>query len=122
MLAMPVGLLILHITQRQRGNMAVRKSSNSARQDFMQYLKEEVERLDLESPILATQWFVEEESCIWKDEYGYNQGGERKIVSKYFDTESEAIQFTKDYDPDPGGNFYIRKQNLREYKEKRWGV
>lgn len=100
--------------------MAVKKPGPPI--DIFAGMRKARERLDQISPVLETRWFVKETERRWEDEYGSDQGGKSRIVSNYFATREQAVKFTQDYDPDPGGTFTICSENLREYREKRWGV
>lgn len=88
-------------------------------------LREASEKLDRESPVLATRWFVVEVTPAQKfyDGYDYVWSDKREDrVSKFLDSEGAALRFIDAHEPDDGNTLEVRHQNLREYKHKRWGV
>ncbi len=99
-----------------------KKKVNDCRYDFINHMREEREKLNRESPVLDVRWFVLEKSRVWTDEYDSDHGGKTRIVSIYFKTKEGAQKFIEEYEPDKGGTFSIASENLREYKEQRWGV
>ena len=88
-------------------------------------LKEQAEETERMSPVLKTRWFVVEHTPERRFHDGYDYTWSRAssvIVSPYYDTEEEAVAWMDKHEPDEGKKLIVRKQNLREFRYKRWGA
>ena len=95
------------------------------KKNILDILQEQHEEFERESPILATRYFVVEVTPSFRhwDGYDYSWTKEQRLrVSKYFDTEQECRDWMEKYNPDKGNYFAVSKENLREYKHRKWGV
>lgn len=93
---------------------------------LMEHLAATRKKLDEESPILATRYFI---TFSWDERDDYNGGWDRKTqrIGKTFDTSEEAQTYKKELIANGHNKQYIFAvggENLREHvsRWKAWGV
>ena len=93
--------------------------------NIFDWLREQAEELERESPVLRTRWYVIEHTPQRRYHDGYDYTWSREsnvVVSPYFNTEADAVTWKDNHEPDEGKELRIKSENLREYKYKKWGV
>lgn len=99
--------------------MVSKKGENKEKKDW---LREELERINKDNPVIDTYWSVEEVTP------GYNTGGyydqdipeSFETVADRFETEEDAFAWMNEHEADEGKYLAVRKHTAREYTTKHW--
>ncbi len=101
------------------------KAKNEPKRDW---LKDSLDRIDRENPIVATRYFVVEITPTERYERGNGHGGydweftgmTENTVSPYYDKKADATKWMNAHEPDDGKTLAVRKQNKRRTVTERW--
>lgn len=97
--------------------------SKRPQKSLQEFMKEDRERFERNSPVLKTRWFVLEIRPAYNTGGYYDQDvpEERRVVSPYFESKSAAVKWMNDHEPDEGKHLKISYENLRKYCYEKWG-
>lgn len=86
------------------------------------WMREELDRLKTERPIVDTRWYVIEITPAYNTGGYYDQDiPEKRVrVSEYFKSREKAVKWLNEHDPDKGNELKVAKQNLREWTVREW--
>jgi hypothetical protein len=96
--------------------------------NWLQSLLDEHEERKKNSPIITSKFYVVEVTpsrrYSYDDGHGraeYDWTGEREeVVSPVFQHRKQAEEWLDEHEPDEGNSLVIRRENLREFTERRW--
>lgn len=79
-------------------------------------------RQEYENSIRATKWAVVEHTPEVPYDGGWDRGTPAKdvIVSNWFDTREEAVEWRERHEPDPGNSLRIAYKHLTEKLVRQW--
>lgn len=96
------------------------KLKEEPRPDFRDYLKEEIERIDRERPIVESRWYVLEIVPGYQESGYYGQwvSSTARRVSEYFYDRDEVDEWLETHEPDnPKNSFRVKQENKRRIEQ-----
>ena len=110
----------------KRGFMAVKKGTKE--KSIVDVMREQVERINKENPIIQSRWYVVEVTPSKRYSYDNGHGGaeydwtDEKVrrVSPYFECDGQCYEWAEMYDPDEGNTFEIYREDYRRTVTEKW--
>lgn len=86
------------------------------------WLKESMERIDRDHPIVDTRYYVVEIRPPYITDYAYDTWSEKQVtvVSPYFKTKEEALDWFSEHEPDAGNTLKVITQHKRRTVTEAW--